>query len=65
MPDPKQEIDEAKYKAGYDFCLSGGTVKEVVNRLKSAGQQVGSDEVGEFSYAIGFADAVLTLLRKG
>lgn len=62
MPLPAgEQINYEQHKRGYDFCMNGGSLVNMVELYQK--NPAAFDDVNGMSYAIGFADAVMDILR--
>jgi hypothetical protein len=55
------KLDDASYQRGAAFFGSGKRIRDVIDEMQAG--NLGSGEVEEMSFMVGFADALLTKLR--
>jgi hypothetical protein len=57
-----QKLDDASYNEGRAAFATGASIRSIIEQLAAA--DTPADEVKTMSAAIGFADALLDLLRR-
>lgn len=63
------KLDEQQYEAGRQAFSGGVSIRNVAERFSASGELPGvledpDDEIKTMSFAIGFADALLDMLRS-